>query len=152
MNHERYDHYLYDHDSPRPGRDAFSTRSPLLRASSDKVSAPSHWFAKLLALLFLGLCLALGVLGVLLPLLPGVVFFGFAALIAAWLCPPLRQVLQRQPQLSPYLDATDGFVALPWRRRLRVIGWVGLKFVVDSFRLLVEALACLIAFAGRSRP
>jgi uncharacterized membrane protein YbaN (DUF454 family) len=116
------------------------------------VGAPSHWFAKLLALFFLGLCLVLGVLGVLLPLVPGVVFFGFAALIAAWLCPPLRRVLQRQPQLMPYFDATDGLSSLPWRQRLRVAAWVGVKFVVDSCRLLVEAVARLITFAGKSHP
>jgi uncharacterized membrane protein YbaN (DUF454 family) len=152
MNHERYDHYLYGHGAPRRDRADSEAKFPLFGASSDKVGAPSHWFAKLLALLFLGLCLVLGVLGALLPLLPGMVFFGFAALLAAWLCPPLRRVLQRQPQLTPYLDATDGLAALPWRQRVRVLAWVGLKFMVDSCRLLVEAVARVITFAGRSRP
>ncbi|MDR0780499.1 MAG: hypothetical protein LBF16_07365 [Pseudomonadales bacterium] len=141
MNHERYDRYLYGSGS-----------SGSERARPGAGSGPAHWFEKVLALLFLGLCLVLGVLGAVLPLFPALVFFGFAALTAAWLCPPLRRVLLRHPQLVPYFDATDGLTALPWRRRLRVLAWVTLKFVVDSFRLSLEALARVIAFARRSRP
>jgi len=113
---------------------------------------PPHWFAKLLALIFLGLCLMLGVVGLILPILPGIVFFGFAALLAAWLFPPLHRVLRRQPSLSPYLESTAGFARLHWRRQARVLGWLAIKMLLDSFRLTVDAIARLIRFATRPAP
>jgi len=149
MNHDRYDDFIYGRGGAQ--RSARSDYPPFA-AGSEKVGAPSHWLAKLLALLFLGVCLVLGVIGAILPILPGIVFFGFAALIAAWLFPSLRKVFERQPQLNRYLNATDGIATLPWRQQLHVVGWVGLRIVVDSFRLLFQALTRLMRFATRAAP
>lgn len=148
---DRYDDYIYGRASHQRDREELAKAS-LLAAGSETVGAPSHWFAKLLAILFLGICLVLGVVGAILPIVPGILFFGFAALIAAWLFPPLRGVLERQPHLSHYMNATAGFSTLPWRRQVRVVAWLSMKFMVDSFRLLIEGVARLIRLAGSSAP
>jgi len=125
-------------------------RPHLIRAS--EVVEPPHWFARLLALIFLGLCLMLGVIGIILPIMPGIVFFGFAAIICAWLFPPLHRVLRRQPALAAYLDTTAGFTHLPWQQQARVLGWISIKMLIDSLVFMIEAIARLIRFAIRPAP
>jgi len=56
--------------------------------------------AKLIACAVIVACLALGVLGLLLPILPGLLFLAVAAMIAARLSPAFASTLRRSPTLA----------------------------------------------------
>jgi uncharacterized membrane protein YbaN (DUF454 family) len=140
-------------------RDEYERLRPRRAAALVKVMQPQDtppWFAKLLALTLLLLCVGLGVLGLILPLIPGLLFFAFAAMLAASLFPAFGRRLRRTPWLArvlnPYLDSAQGFAQLTWRGKVRFVLWITVKVLVDSFVLLWNALAKLVEFVSRDKP
>lgn len=127
------------------------TTSLLIRAASAQDSP--HWSAKILALILLLLCVALGMVGLILPVIPGLLFLAIALMLAATLFPGLNQRVRNTPWLArfmtPYLDSAQGFSKLHWRGKLRFIGWLTIKVFVDSFVLLWVMLSKLVDFVRR---
>ena len=68
---------------------------------------------KLIACGVIVVCLLLGFAGLILPLLPGLLFIAIAAIVAAKLSPKFGDMLRQNDTLRGYLDRTDGFVELP---------------------------------------
>lgn len=127
---------LYDSSTSTTAR---LTRTP--RQAND-----SHWFIKLLALVILLLCAAIGVAGIILPVIPGLLFLAVAVLIAARLYPPLGRRLRNHALCAAYMDKTDGFWRLSLQGKVKFACWLTLKLVWDSCVLLVEYVGKLFAW------
>jgi uncharacterized membrane protein YbaN (DUF454 family) len=108
-----------------------------------------HWFARFLALVFLLLCVAVGMAGLILPVIPGLLFLALAGIIAASIFPPLERHARRFPVLSRYLDKARGVHALGMAEKLQFAGWLVVRVVVDSFRCVLGILARLLSVAVR---
>lgn len=115
-----------------------------------------HWFAKLLALGLLLLCLGLGLVGLILPLVPGLLFFAFAAMIVGSMFPSIGERMRSTPWLTrwvtPYLDTGAGFSRFSWQGKLKFMLWITARVLVDSFLLLWAALARVVGFFGKDKP
>jgi uncharacterized membrane protein YbaN (DUF454 family) len=124
----------------------------LLIRARDSQDSP-HWSAKMLALILLLLCVALGMVGLILPVIPGLLFLAIAVMIAASLFPALGHRVRGTPWLArfmtPYLDSASGFSKLHWRGKLRFMLWLTVKVFVDSFVLLWVALTRIVDFVRR---
>lgn len=118
-----------------------STNSGLTRSRPQPASAPPL-FVKLLALVFLLLCVAIGMAGIILPVIPGLLFLAVAVIIAARLCPPLERRLRRNAMFAPYMEKTDHFWRLSLQGKVKFACWLTLKIVWDS-------LVLLVAYAGK---
>ena len=105
---------------------------------------------KLIACAVIIACLALGAVGLILPLLPGLLFLAIAAVVAAKLSPTFERMLRQSPTLSGYLDRTDGFAALSWGKKLQVAGLLCVKVLVDGVALLVAGVIRLVRAAERA--
>lgn len=127
------------------------TQSLLIRAHP--ASGSPHWSAKMLALILLLLCVALGMVGLILPVIPGLLFLAIALMVAASLFPGLSQRVRNTPWLArfmtPYLDSAQGFSKLHWRGKLRFMLWLTMKVFVDSFVLLWVTLTKIVDFVRR---
>ena len=66
---------------------------------------------KLIAAGVIVVCLLLGFAGLILPLIPGLLFLGIAAVVAAKLSPRFAETLRQNETLRGYLDRTEGFAA-----------------------------------------
>lgn len=100
--------------------------------------------AKIVAAAAVLACLVVGVAGLVLPIIPGIVFLGLAALIAARLSPALERAMRRNRTLGGYLDQTAGFRHLSVPRQLELGAWLMLKALVDSVAWLFRACARLL--------
>jgi uncharacterized membrane protein YbaN (DUF454 family) len=109
----------------------------------------TDWVATVLALGVLVLCLAIGLLGLLLPVLPGLLFLAFAALIAARLFPPFEKTLRKNRFFAPYLVQSENFMHLSWRGKVRFVFWMSLKVIVDGIKLLFAAVTRLISYLSK---
>lgn len=114
----------------------------------------THFFdnisTKLIACGVIAVCLLLGIAGLILPLLPGLLFLGVAAVVAAKLSPKFRDVLRQNETLRGYLDRTDGLAGLPLAEQLKLGGLLFLKMLIDGVALLVATLMRLVKAAERA--
>jgi len=105
--------------------------------------------AKLIACIVIVALLMLGAAGLILPLIPGLLFLALAAVIAAKLSPSFERTLRQNRTLSGYLDRTDGFMALPLGEKIRVACLLGVKMLIDGIAWVVTGVAKLIRAAER---
>ncbi len=117
--------------------------SGLTRSHPQPASAPSL-FIKLLALVILLLCVAIGMAGIILPVIPGLLFLAVAVIIAARLCPPLERRLRRSAMFAPYMDKSYHFSGLSLQGKVKFAFWLTAKIVWDSCVLLLQYTGKLI--------
>jgi uncharacterized membrane protein YbaN (DUF454 family) len=104
---------------------------------------------KLIACAVIVACLVIGGIGLLLPIIPGLLFIAIAVVVAAKLSPAFEQALRRNSTLAGYLDRTDGFVALPLGQKVRVACLLGIRMLVDGVAILVAGVMRVMKAAGR---
>lgn len=126
-------------------------RSPGLTSQSPPDTTPG-WFVKLLALVLVLLCVAIGVAGLILPVIPGLVFLAFAVLIAARVCPPLGRRLRRNATFAPYMDRADHFARLSLQGKLKFALWFAVKIVWDSCVLALHYIGRFVGWLGKDSP
>jgi uncharacterized membrane protein YbaN (DUF454 family) len=122
-----------------------SSASGLTSSRPPPASAPPL-FIKLLALVILLLCVAIGMAGIILPVIPGLLFLALAVLIAARLFPPLGRRLRRNATFAPYMEKTDHFARLSLQGKVKFSCWLVLKVLWDSCVLLVHYATKFIAW------
>lgn len=131
---------------------AINTREVIIVTESDKGSGLLYWLSSLFAAFIILLCLAVGIVGLLLPVIPGLLFLLIAAMLAARLSPALDRRLRKYPQMRRYLDSGHGFLELNWREKIRFIFWLILKVAIDLLMLLFRGLRWLLQLAELRRP
>jgi uncharacterized membrane protein YbaN (DUF454 family) len=124
---------------------SYDTNSGLTRSRPQPASAPPL-FVKLLALVFLLLCVAIGMAGIILPVIPGLLFLGLAVIIAARLCPPLGRCLRRNATFAPYMEKTDHFARLSLQGKVKFAGWFAVKILWDSCVLAIHYAGKFVAW------
>jgi uncharacterized membrane protein YbaN (DUF454 family) len=87
---------------------------------------------KLIACVLIAVCVAVGALGLVLPIIPGLLFLALGAVIAAKHFPWLDRRLRGHRALGKHLDDADRFFDLGFSAKLRVAGWLCLKVAIDS--------------------
>ena len=112
-------------------------------------SSPSfdNLSTKLIACGVIVVCLLLGLAGLILPLIPGLLFIAIAALVAAKLSPRFAETLRQNDTLRGYLDRTEGFTGLPLDKKLRLTGLLFVKMLIDGVALLVAGVMKLVKAA-----
>jgi len=92
----------------------------------------------------IAICLALGVIGVILPIIPGIPFLFFAVLLAAKLSPRVDLFLHTDPHVSQLKAKFSRF----WRssgelqptQQLKLVGLLAIRSVFDSVKFLVSLI------------
>jgi uncharacterized membrane protein YbaN (DUF454 family) len=104
---------------------------------------------KLIAAGVIVVCLLLGFAGLILPLIPGLLFLGVAAIVAAKLSPRFAATLRQNDTLRGYMDRTEGFSALPLDGKIKLAGLLFLKVLIDGVALLVAGVMKVLKAAER---
>lgn len=121
-----------------------SPRISSLPVRSQAAGVSGGLAAKIVAAAAVLACLVVGVAGLVLPIIPGVLFLGVAALIVARWSPALERAMRRSRTLGGYLDQTAGFERLSLLRQIQLGAWLTLKALVDSVVWVVAACARLL--------
>ena len=103
--------------------------------------------AKLFACILVFVFLVLGTVGLILPIIPGVLFLVVAAVIVARHFPAMDVWLRQFGTIGKYLDWTDRFLALTLRGKLQFSGLVCVKIVLEGIVLIRSSVAKLLKFA-----
>lgn len=111
------------------------------RATKGRAGQFGHISAKLIACLLIVACLAVGAIGILLPIVPGLLFLAVAAILLARHFPFTERWMRRNSTMRGYLDSAEGFSGLDWLGRIRYGALLCAKILIDS----VEFCASLSA-------
>ncbi len=114
------------------------------KQSSSKVNS---LLVKLIAGIFVLICLAIGVIDSILPIIPGLLFLAIAAMITARHSPSLDRWLRKNRVIRSYLDSGEGFLNLSWLRRIQFILWLCLKIFIATIMLIFSLIASLLTFS-----
>jgi uncharacterized membrane protein YbaN (DUF454 family) len=105
---------------------------------------------KLIAAGVIVVCLLLGLAGLILPLIPGLLFLAIAAIVAAKFSPRFAETLRHNETMRGYLDRTEGFADLPLDQKLKLAGLLVVKALIDGVAFLVGAVMKLLKAADRA--
>jgi uncharacterized membrane protein YbaN (DUF454 family) len=104
---------------------------------------------KVIACAIIVACLLFGLAGLILPLVPGLLFIAIAAFVAAKLSPKFAAMVRENETLRGYLDQADRIAGVPLPQKIQVIGLLLLKMLIDGVALLVAAVMKLVKAAER---
>ncbi len=109
-------------------------------------SAPTFdcFTTKLIACAIIVACLLFGLAGLILPLVPGLLFIAIAAFVAAKVSPRFAAMVRENDTLRGYLDQADRLAGIPLPQKLQVIGLLLLKMLIDGVALLVAVIMKLV--------
>jgi uncharacterized membrane protein YbaN (DUF454 family) len=105
---------------------------------------------KLIAAGVIVVCLLLGLAGLILPLIPGLLFLAVAAIVAAKLSPRFAATLRQNDTLRGYMDRTEGFSTLPLDAKIKLGGLLVLKMLIDGVAFLVAGVVKVLKAAERA--
>ena len=81
-----------------------------------------------------GLCMILGFIGLVVPLMPGFIFFAIGTLCLASASPFIARQLAKQPRLGRFLARLETAKDLPLTTRAKVTLWAAAEIFVDKKR------------------
>jgi uncharacterized membrane protein YbaN (DUF454 family) len=102
---------------------------------------------KLVACLLIVVCFAVGAVGIILPIIPGLLFVAVALMLIAKFFPAIDRQLRKSRTLSAYLDSADGFGRLRWPQKIQYACLLCLRLFVDAVACCVYVVSKLLGFA-----
>lgn len=103
--------------------------------------------SKAIAVLLIVVCFAVGAVGLILPIIPGLLFVAIALMLIASFFPAVDRQLRKNRTIRSYLDSAEGFRALRWPQRIRYGCLLTLRVFVDTVAFCVYAVSKLLSFA-----
>ena len=100
--------------------------------------------AKLIAVLVAVALVMLGVLGLVLPFIPGLLLLLIAAVLVARHFPSIDGWLRKNRAFGRHMEWADTFYDLPLLEKVQLGSWVCLKIVLDSLALVGGAITKML--------
>lgn len=108
-----------------------------------------HLSLKLLFWLAVAACLILGVVGLVLPIIPGLLFLAIAALMLAPHIPALNDWLRRSPLMNRYMQDVEGLRSLETADQLKLGALLSMRMFIDGLKYAGNTIAGLFENFGR---
>lgn len=87
--------------------------------------------------------LAIGLVGLILPIIPGLLFLAIAGFIVLTYFPSVDERLRQYPAIGKHLDDVDRFRNLSLPRKVQVAGLLCVKVLLDGLALVASLVARL---------
>lgn len=107
-----------------------------------------HAAAKLIAILIAAVCLALGIIGLVLPVIPGVLFLILAAALVARHSRRVGDRLRRHHGMRRALDHADGFLDSDAASKVKLALLYAAKAAVEGLEVTVRVVRRLLNRRG----
>jgi len=103
--------------------------------------------SKLIACLLIVLCFAVGAVGLILPIIPGLLFVAIALMLIASHFPSVGRQLRRNRTMRSYLDSAEGFGGLSFARKLQYGSLLCLRLFIDTIAVCVYGVSKVLGLA-----
>jgi len=108
-----------------------------------------HISGKLLFTLAVAVCLILGIAGLVLPVIPGLLFLAIAALLLGPHVPAIGNWLHRNPTMHGYVEDAEQLRNLKFRDQLRYGVLLSIKMTLDGAKLVLRLVGRVFERLGR---
>jgi uncharacterized membrane protein YbaN (DUF454 family) len=95
--------------------------------------------AKLLAGIAVLACLVVGAVGLVLPIIPGLLFLAIGGVIIAKVFPSIERKFRSTRRIGRQLDRADSFFELSPLQKLQLGGLIGAKILLDTLDFLASS-------------
>ena len=95
-----------------------------------------HLSAQLLIFIFIIALVVLGLIGLVLPIIPGLLFLAIAAILLAPYVPALSDWMRRSPVMSRYIDDAERLHSLELPDKLKLGFFLSLRMLIDSTKFV----------------
>lgn len=95
---------------------------------------------QVLVVLVIVACLALGLIGLILPIIPGLLFLAIGAILLAPHIPALGDWMRRSPVMSRYMDDAEKLHTLEFPDQLKLGFFLSLRMLIDSLKFVFAFL------------
>ena len=102
----------------------------------DEAKPAGALITKLIACVLVLACLALGVIGLIIPIIPGLLFLALAAMIGAKHSPLFQRWVRKNTTTSHYLDHAERFSDLSLAGKLKLGGLLCAKAALEGIALI----------------
>jgi len=102
---------------------------------------------KIIAGLAIVICLLIGVIGLIVPIIPGLLFLAIAAVIVADQSSSMNRWLRKNETMRKYLDHAEGLVDLDFSGKAKYCGLLCVKLFIDSMVFIISAMTALLNFS-----
>lgn len=92
----------------------------------------NHWFTKTLVVIGAGVCLVLGVVGIILPVIPGLLFLALAAILIARVSRRAANYLDEHPGWRRQQRLWERSQHLAFHERVQLASLLTVRYVVDG--------------------
>ena len=96
-------------------------------------------------------CIALGLLGLMLPIIPGILFLALAVIVLSRISRRVDRWRREMPLMVRVQARIDALGRLTWSDRARACFWMALGGVIEGTRSIATVGGRLIARVGASR-
>lgn len=103
--------------------------------------------SKLIACFLIVICFAVGAVGLVLPIIPGLLFVAIALMIVARYFPSVDRRLRKNRTIGSYLESSEGFGRLSFGKKLQYGALLCLRLFVDAVAFLVYVVSRLLGLA-----
>ncbi len=99
---------------------------------ADQHSRSISWYCRILLTVLALACVILGVIGLVIPIIPGVVFLLIAVLLLSRISPRLKRWVRRKPEMNRIHSRFQAMGRLHWGERLRLSFWMAMNGVLQG--------------------
>ena len=103
--------------------------------------------SKLIAVLLIVICVAVGAVGLILPIIPGLLFLAIALMLIANFFPSVDRRLRRNRTMRSYLESAEGFGNLGFVKQLQYGCLLFVRVLIDTIAFCVYCVSRLLSFA-----
>lgn len=101
-----------------------------------KAKTPSSFTDKMAVCAVVAACLALGAIGLILPVIPGLLFLAIAVALVVRHLPWLDARLRRHRTIGKQLDRSDAFLELGLADQIKAVALLSLKMLLDTLAFI----------------
>lgn len=110
------------------------------------------WHFKILFTVLALVCLIVGMIGIVLPVIPGVIFLIVAMLLLSRVSPRVARWVKQKPEMNRMQDRFDSMGRMRWGERLRLSFWMAMSGVVQGAVLIGSIFSRTSRYIRNRRP
>ncbi len=104
-------------------------------SASKRASYRMPVLTKVICIALIACCVVVGLIGLVLPIIPGLIFLFIAAILLARISSRFDSILKRNPTVQGWMKHADTINGLSFSQRVRLSFWMSARIITNAIEL-----------------